>query len=176
MSSERDRSAFVEPLPDRPNLEMQQKRAKELVRAAWAGEADALARIRALHPSPPPADALQLADAQLVVARGYGFENWAAMKHRIESLTGTPGERFVAALHAGDVGRVRELLERHAEVRAAINEPISYFNGRPVARATKNLALLDVLLAYGADLNLKSTWWAGGFGVLEYDITPEQAA
>ena len=40
----------------------------------------------------------------------------------------------------------------------------------------KNLPLLDVLLAYGADLNLKSAWWAGGFGLLEYDCTPEEAA
>jgi Ankyrin repeat len=176
MASEQDRSTFVEPLPARPNLEMQQKRAKELLRAAWAGDADALIRIRTLHPKPPAADALALADAQLVVARGYGFESWAAMKRKIDSLTGTPVERFRIALHDGDVARVRELLGQHAEVRAAVNEPISYFNGRPVARAIRNLQLLDVLLSYGADLNLKSAWWAGGFGLLECDCTPEEAA
>ena len=88
----------------------------------------------------------------------------------------TPVERFLSALHAGDVDRVRELLEEHAEVRAAVNAPISYFDGRPAARATKNLPLLDVLLAHGADLNLKSAWWAGGFGLLESDCTPEEAA
>ena len=155
MASEPDRSVFVEPLPARPNLEMQQKRAKELLRAAWAGDADALIRIRALHPKPPAADALVLADAQLVVARGYGFESWAAMKRKIDSLTKTPVEQFVSALHAGDVERVRELLECHAEVRAAINEPISYFDSRPVARATKNLPLLDVLLAHGAPRHVR---------------------
>ena len=84
-------------------------------------------------------------------------------------------ERFADALHSGDVERVRELLEADAEVRAAVNAPISYFDSRPVARATKNLPMLDVLLAYGADLNLKSAWWAGGFGLLEYDCTPEEA-
>jgi len=93
---------------------MQQKRAKELLRAAWSGDADALSRIRALHPSPPSAELLKLADAQLVVARGYGFESWAALKHKIESLTKTPVERFLAALDAGDVDQVRTLLERHA--------------------------------------------------------------
>src|SRR5262245_27687061 len=176
MASDRDPSAFVEPLPARPNLEMQQKRAKDLLRAAWDQDPEALARVRALHPHPPAADALKLADAQLVVARGYGFDSWAAMKRTIESVTGTPVERFVAALHQGDIERVREILERHAEVRAAINAPISHFDGRPIARAAKNLPLLDVLLAYGADINLKSAWWAGGFGLLEYDITPAQAA
>ena len=57
-----------------------------------------------------------------------------------------------------------------------MNEPIGHFDSRPVASAKKNLPLLDVLLAYGADLNLKSAWWAGGFGLLEYDCTPEEAA
>jgi hypothetical protein len=88
----------------------------------------------------------------------------------------TPVERFLIALHAGDVERVRALLEEHADVRAVVNEPISYFNSRPVARATKNLPLLDLLLDYGADLNLKSAWWAGGFGLLEHGCTPEEAA
>jgi hypothetical protein len=176
MASEHDRSSFIEPLPARPNLEMQQKRAKDLLRAAWAGDSDALARVRALHPKPPAPDVLGLADAQLVIARGYGFESWAELKRKIESLTKTPVERFKSALHAGDVNGVRELLEQRAEVRAAINDPISWFHSRPVARATKNLPMLDVLLSYGADLNLKSTWWAGGFGLLEHDITPEQAA
>ena len=88
----------------------------------------------------------------------------------------TPVEQFLIALHTSDVERVRQLLEEHADVRAIVNEPISYFNSRPVARATRNLPMLDVLLAHGADLNLKSTWWAGGFGLLEHDITPEEAA
>jgi hypothetical protein len=175
MASSTRSSRFTEPLPDRPNLEMQQKRAKELLRAAWAGDADAFARIGALHPDPPPADTLKLADAQLVVARGYGFDSWAAMKQKIESLTQTPVAQFVSALHAEDVERVRALLERHAEVRAVVNDPISHFDSRPVARAKKNLPLLDLLLSFGADLNLKSAWWAGGFGLLEYDCTPEQA-
>jgi ankyrin repeat protein len=88
----------------------------------------------------------------------------------------TPVERFLTALRDGDVEHVRELLEQYAEVRAAVNAPIGHFNSRPAATATKNLPLLDVLLAYGADLNLKSAWWAGGFGLLEYDCTPEEAA
>jgi hypothetical protein len=176
MASERDRPVFVEPLPAHPNLEMQQKRAKRLLRAAWDGDADALTRIGALHPKPPAPDALKLADAQLVVARGYGFETWAVLKRKIESLTATPVERFRSALHEGDVARVRTLLEQHAEVRAAVNAPISYFDSRPVARATRNLPMLEVLLEHGADLNLKSAWWAGGFGLLESGCTFEEAA
>jgi hypothetical protein len=91
-------------------------------------------------------------------------------------LTKTPVAQFLAALDAGDVERVRILLDEHADVRAAVNAPISHFDSRPAARAKKNLPLLDVLVAHGADLNLKSAWWAGGFGLLEYDCTPEEAA
>jgi ankyrin repeat protein len=87
----------------------------------------------------------------------------------------TPVQQFRAALDAGDVDRVRALLDQHAEVRDAINAPIGHFDSRPVMAAARNLPLLDLLLAHGADLNLKTAWWAGGFGVLEYDITPEQA-
>jgi len=85
-------------------------------------------------------------------------------------------ERFRLALHAGDTEAVKALLEAHADVRDAVNAPISWFNSRPVARARCNLPMLDVLLGYGADLNLKSDWWAGGFGLLEEGITLEEAA
>ena len=100
MASEHDRSVFVEPLPARPNLEMQHKRAKDLLRAAWAGRCGSAGPDPRAAPKPPAPDALKLADAQLVVARGYGFESWAAMKRKIDSLTRTPVERFLIALHA----------------------------------------------------------------------------
>ena len=45
------------------------------------------------------------------------------------------------------------LLADHAEVRAAVNDPIGPFDGRPVSMAKNNLPLLDVLLKYGADAN-----------------------
>jgi ankyrin repeat protein len=155
---------------------MQQKRAKNLRRAALDGQAEALQRLAALHPHPPAPDALTLADAQLVIARGYGFESWAALRRKIDSLTKTPVEQFASAVRSGDVEAVRDLLQRHGEVRAVVNAPLGSFGTRPVAMAHHNLAVIDVLLEYGADLNLKSEWWAGPFGLLEYDVTPEQAA
>ena len=98
--SDRQPSSFVEPLPAHPSLEMQQKRAKILLRAIHSGEPEAVARVAALHPRPPLPAAAQLADAQLVVARGYGFESWAAMKRKIDSLVLSPVEQFAAALRS----------------------------------------------------------------------------
>jgi ankyrin repeat protein len=85
-------------------------------------------------------------------------------------------KEFLAALHAGDAARVRELLTAHDEVRAVINAPISWFDSPPVTRASKNIPLLDVLLEFGADINRKSSWWAGPFGILDTRLTPEEAA
>lgn len=162
-----DTKRFVEPLPDKPSLERQQKLAKQLLRAVWAGEAEAVERFDALHPSPPAPDQAKLADAQLVVARGYGFQKWADLKHKIESLTQTPRERWVAALKAGDVERVRSLLDEHAELRQRINEPSVTAECPAIFAAKQNLPLLDLLIEYGADVNQKSDWWAGGFGLAE---------
>ncbi|MBR0344938.1 MAG: hypothetical protein IJI03_06720 [Rudaea sp.] len=165
----------VEPLPPSPNLEHQQKLAKRLLRDAWAGEADALARVRTFLPQAPNPDTLKLHDAQLVVARGYGFDSWAAMKRKIESLTASPLEQFDIAVREGDAARARELLAAHADVRAGINERRFDFDSPAIHQAKKNLPLVDVLLEYGADINARSTWWAGGFGILEFDLSLEQA-
>jgi hypothetical protein len=50
----------------------------------------------------------------------------------------TPVQQFRAALYAGDVDRVRALLDQHAEVRDAINAPIGHFDSRPVMAAARS--------------------------------------
>lgn len=167
-------SPYLETLPSSPNLSHQRKRAKDLLKAFAADEADALRRVQALHPSPPERGAFALADAQLVIARGYGFPSWAKLKERIDSLAPPPVEQFVAAIYEGDIEAVEELLQ-NPDVRAKINAPLFHFGGRAAMQAKCNLPLLDLLLAHGADINLKSHWWAGPFGILD-DATPEVAA
>jgi hypothetical protein len=85
-------------------------------------------------------------------------------------------DQFAGALRGGDVGRVRALLEEHAGARALVNAPLGPFGGRPIHMAGKNLAMLDTLIAHGADVNLKSDWWAGGFGIFESSMTSGEAA
>ena len=94
----------------------------------------------------------------------------------VHPLPASPVQQFLHALRAQDEERLRELLQAHAEVRAAVNAPIGDFGGRPLGMVKKNIALVDLLLGYGADLNLKSDWWPGPFGLLEFDVTPEEAA
>jgi ankyrin repeat protein len=165
----------VEPLPARPNLEHQQKLAKRLLKEAWAGKVEAIERVNAVLPDAPQPDALKLHDAQYVIARGYGFDSWVAMKRKIESLTQSPLEQFDTAVREADGERARTLLERHADLRARINEPRFDFHSPAIHRAKKNLPMVDVLLEFGADINARSAWPAGSFGILEWDLTLEQA-
>src|SRR5262245_47447970 len=107
---------FVRPLPDQPNLEQQRKLAKTMARDLWRQAPEATARVQGLHPNPPARTDFALTDAQLVIARGYGFASWAKLKHKIDALTRSPAELFVAAVGGSDVTAVRELLEAHPEL------------------------------------------------------------
>ena len=83
-------------------------------------------------------------------------------------------EQIKAAFHQDDAAGVRELLERYPELKARINEPLADFDA-PAIIHVRSREMLDVLLAAGADLNAKSRWWAGGFGLL-HSAHPELAA
>src|SRR6266496_1471634 len=63
-------------LPGRPNLEYLRRQAKDLLRAAQAGDTTAVGRIRAVS------GRSTLAAAQLAVAREYGFASGARLKDR----------------------------------------------------------------------------------------------
>jgi len=165
---------FVRPLPSNPNLDKQRKLAKTLARDYWRGTAEAVERVQALHPKPPAPDNFLLSDAQLVIARGYGFTGWAQLKQKIEALTKSPVELFKAAVEAGDPADLRRLLEAHPDLASRINEPMFSFDSTAVHVARTNMALLDLLLAYGGDLNARTAWEKGGFGVLE-QVSLEEA-
>ena len=78
------------------------------------------------------------------------------------------------ALQDDDVEGFRQLLDRCPELRAGINEPISHFDS-PLINHVRSEAMLEVLLEAGADINARSQWWAGGFGLLD-SAEPELAA
>jgi hypothetical protein len=75
------------PLPARPDLESERKRAKQLLREARRGAPEAIARVaaqnRSLAGTPP--EAIKLADAQLTIAREYGFRSWPLLVRCYES-------------------------------------------------------------------------------------------
>jgi ankyrin repeat protein len=82
-------------------------------------------------------------------------------------------EPFRAALREGDAESVRRLLATSAALRGRINDPIGPFGSRPVQMAAQHPRVMDHLLDYGADINLRSDWANGPFSVL--DSAPEEA-
>ena len=171
-------------LPSRPNLEQLKHQAKELLNSHKSGEPEAIQRIQENHPRWAKASAAEiraarfsLSHAQLVIAREYGFAGWPELKARVGPLALEPGdpiELFKQAAAADDAALVRELLERHPELKAKINDPVACFDAPAITRA-RSRQMLDVLLAAGADINAKSRWWAGGFGLL-HGANPDLAA
>ena len=72
------------PLPDEPSLTQLRNQAKDLRRAALAGEPGALAEVAERYPGAP--GPFPLHAAQLVVARRYGFGSWARLKRHVEII------------------------------------------------------------------------------------------
>ncbi|HEY3934893.1 MAG TPA: ankyrin repeat domain-containing protein [Gemmatimonadales bacterium] len=154
-------------LPEHPDLDHLKNQAKALLQAQRAGESDAAERFRAAGLDASP----KLADAQHVIACEYGFKTWPALKAHVASLAATPVEALIGAVRVNDEAKVAHLLRAHPDLEATINRGTDElgFGATPLIGAVQrgNRAMIDTLLAAGADLAVKSDWWAGGFSVLE---------
>jgi len=106
------------PVPSHPSLELDREQARALLDAAHHGDAGAVERFRAHHPRFRSATAEQvraaaLHDAQLVVAREYGFGSWPRWKQFVETRRLDAGERaaeLVRAACSGDMRKASMLL------------------------------------------------------------------
>lgn len=96
-----------EVLPEFPDPEQLRRRAKELHRAAASGEPDALERLASVS------DRVDLAAAQLAIARFYGFASWPRLKVEVER------KRMI---QTGDVTGLQELLGTRPELA---QQPVS---------------------------------------------------
>jgi ankyrin repeat protein len=174
-------------LPARPSLEQLRKQAKDLLHAARAGDGMAAARLRrgGLRRRDSDRSAAVLADAQLVVAREYGFANWADLVHHVHRVSGDastarplirPVElrgthphplrdgtvvttddvfRMFVAARDGELGEARALL-----ARAPALAVVEYNYTPPIHFAVRegHLAIAEMLIDRGADLAAYRTY------------------
>jgi hypothetical protein len=124
----------VKRLPSKPNLDHLKYQAKDLLGDHAARNVGVAQRLREFHPHwTESADVeifnakLSLSDAQLTIAREYGFPSWARLKRHIERPTLTDQldlphheriedstfRRAVELLDAGDVAGLRAHLHQH---------------------------------------------------------------
>ena len=127
----------VRPLRSNPDLDHLKYQAKDLLKARAARQPDAAQRIREFHPRFDRAtDAeifaiqLKLSDAQLTIAREYGFPSWARLKRHVEKPTladqlnlphherieDPAFRRAVDLLDSGDAAGLRAHLSRYPDL------------------------------------------------------------
>jgi hypothetical protein len=102
-------------LPARPSLESLRKQAKKLARDIAAGDAGAVARARAHLPNVDLP--LTHRNAQLVIAREYGFAGWQDLTAEVSTRLGN-GLEWAATqarrvIHDNDVERLKQLLAEY---------------------------------------------------------------
>ena len=135
MSDETSGSAPARALPDAPNLEWLRKQAKQ--------------RLTLLRGHDPSA---QLADAQLAIAREYGFPSWRALKAHVDRLT-LDGQLFDAA-ERGDAESLGALLDKHPG-KLRVTRPPYAWSLLHVAAHRGHAAVVELLLGRGLDVNTR---------------------
>lgn len=136
----------VRSLPAHPSLEHLKNEAKD--------------RLRALRSKDPSA---QLAHAQLLVARDYGFSSWRKLKAFVDAVRDV-GERLIQAVRNGDVNTMREILDAHPELvdsTTDMNERLHPVDTNAmrlihVAISGNQIEAVRLLIARGANLNVRN--------------------
>lgn len=123
------------PLPDAPDLEWLRQHAKRR-----------LDELRRTNPTS------KLADAQLDLARQYGFSSWRALKAHIDSMT-VDGQLFDAA-RKGDANELTALLDKHPNTLKVRTKPHEQ-TLLHLAAFAGHLAVVDLLLRRGLDVNAR---------------------
>lgn len=117
----------IEPLPFRASLPQYEQQANAVFEALKAGDEAVQWRVKWEHPrfrdkslTDVQAATLDLSDARMVVAREYGFEDWAHLRRFAQSVEVDEAiirfETAVEALIAGDVTALRSMLRDHPEL------------------------------------------------------------
>jgi ankyrin repeat protein len=167
-------------LPALPNLDQLKRQAKDLVKRFKERDAEAARRVGAHLPRAAGlakeslfAAGLTLSEAQLILARESGFPSWPRLKRHIETTAPdleAATEAFKRAVQSGQSAKVRSLLRVQPALRAQIDAPLFSFDSPAIlaAASRKDRQMVDLLLEHGADINARSQWWAGAFGVLPH--------
>lgn len=162
-------------LSDAPSLEHLKNQAKALLRAAKAADPSAVERFQANHPdfsssSLAAGQTVQLADAQLVIAREYGFSSWTKLKEHVTRTTETRA-LFESAIEAvNNIGwsevetlpefparraRLEHLLRRHPELSRMQVDSLGFTLLHRAAWGN-SLQLAEMLVEAGADIDARA--------------------
>jgi hypothetical protein len=129
-------------LPEHPDIDQLKRQAKELLVAFASGSRDAAAEVGA-HYRGADRTKFALHDAQLVLARAYGFESWPKLKAFVDGAT---VRRLRDAIVADDLAQVRAMLKVRPELaRASIELQMLHY-----AVFNRSLEMVRLLMRHGA--------------------------
>ena len=134
-------------LPDGPSLDHLKHQAKDLLDAFLSGEPAAITEVDRFYRDAEPAT-FALHDAQLVLARSYGYDSWPKLKAFIDGVTVS---RLIDATRAGNLDAVRAVLDTRPELVntvAGANDERRALHYAVMARMPE---MTRLLLRYGAD-------------------------
>lgn len=134
-------------LSKQPDLDQLRRQAKELLAGFLAGSPEAVREVNR-HYRAADAATFALHDAQLVLARAYGFESWPKLKACVDGVTTS---RLCEAASCGDISDVRHLLQRRPEI---VNFEWPHHGEQKaihVAVLRRDPAMVRLLMQNGAD-------------------------
>ncbi len=142
------RIASVRQLPTRPSLEHEREEAKKLYYALRQHDAEAIHRAESFGVTIGPTREIELSDAQLVIAREYGFRSWSRLVEYFTTL-----ERHVRATPRpfSDRSSYEHAASSVVDGHRAHNPGIAQFLGTFVPRlygaTTEEILASDVTIA-----------------------------
>lgn len=134
-------------LPENPDLEQLRTQAKELLRAFRAGDAEASSEVNA-HFHNADRATFALHDAQLALARCYGFSSWPKM---LAYVNGATVRRLCEAVRAGDLPRVRVMLKVRPELASLDLAENDEHRALHYAVFARSSAMVKLLMEHDAD-------------------------
>jgi ankyrin repeat protein len=131
-------------LRERPDLEQLKRQAKELLERFRNGDSAAAAEVHGRYHN-ADRQTFALHDAQLVIARAYGFESWPKLKAFVDGAT---VRRLVDAVRAGSMDGVRAILTVRPELARMSIDNLHVVHHAVLARTPE---MVRILMAHGAD-------------------------
>ena len=127
-----------------PDIDQLKRQAKELLRGFTAGDAASEQEVNA-HYHGADRQTFALHDAQLVLARAYGFESWPRLKAFVDGVT---VRRLVDAVRARNLEQVHALLTLRPELARMSMDNFQVVHHAVLARAPE---MVRLLMANGAN-------------------------
>jgi ankyrin repeat protein len=140
----------IRSLRDHPDLHQLRRQAKELLAAYRAGDADAAAEVAHHYRGADP-QTFALHDAQLVLARAYGFDSWPKLKAFVDGAT---VKSLMAAVQARDRARVETILNARPEIMNMDASDSDEHRALHHAVIARDVAMVRLLMAHGADAHI----------------------